>query len=137
MPACVSSRVCVRRGCHTGLAGVVGGAGVCASFFLGSDTSPGWAGVTDYAEIELEGTRLVLCHYPLRAWRGQGRGWWQLHGHSHGRLKPLTRQRDVGVDAHDFAPVRLAHLTARRRPAARGLRSGTRPQKKLTGKLRR
>jgi len=35
-----------------------------------------------------------------------------LHGHSHGRLKPQTRQRDVGVDAWDFRPVRLEQILA-------------------------
>jgi calcineurin-like phosphoesterase family protein len=66
---------------------------------------PGWASVQDYAEIELDGRHLVLCHYPLRAWNRQHRGAIQLHGHSHGRLKPLPRQIDVGVDACGFAPV--------------------------------
>jgi len=28
-----------------------------------------------------------------------------LHGHSHGRGKPLPRQADVGVDAWDFRPI--------------------------------
>ena len=36
-----------------------------------------------------------------------------LHGHSHGRLKPLTRQIDVGVDVWGFRPVDLAVLKAR------------------------
>ena len=40
-----------------------------------------------------------------------------LHGHSHGRLKPLAGQYDVGVDVHGFRPVRLAEITARRRSA--------------------
>ena len=71
----------------------------------------GWASVRDYAELELDGTRLMLCHYPLRAWNGQHRGALQLHGHSHGRLKPLTRQFDVGVDPHGYRPVTLAELT--------------------------
>jgi calcineurin-like phosphoesterase family protein len=39
-----------------------------------------------------------------------GRGWVNLHGHSHGRLKPLPRQFDVGVEAWDFRPVPLAQL---------------------------
>ena len=72
---------------------------------------PGWAAVRDYAELELDGRRLVLCHYPLRAWNGQHRGALQLHGHSHGRLKPLPRQFDVGVDAWGFRPVTLGELT--------------------------
>lgn len=82
---------------------------------------PQWASVADLAETVVDGRRLVLCHYPLRAWKDEGRGAWQLHGHSHGRLAPLARQRDVGVDAWDFRPVALPALTARRsRAAGRG-----------------
>jgi calcineurin-like phosphoesterase family protein len=76
---------------------------------------PEWASVQPYAEIEAEGRQLVLCHYAFRTWRNMGRGWLNLHGHSHGRLKPLPRQCDVGVDAWDFRPVTLAEITARRR----------------------
>ncbi len=77
----------------------------------------GWASVQPYAEITLEGTGLVLCHYAFRSWRNMHRGWLNLHGHSHGRLKPLPRQVDVGVDAWDFRPVTLAQIQARpRRP---------------------
>jgi len=70
----------------------------------------GWASVGDYAEIELDGRQLVLCHYPFRSWNGQHRGALNLHGHSHGRLKPMPRQFDVGVDVHDFAPILLDSL---------------------------
>jgi calcineurin-like phosphoesterase family protein len=75
---------------------------------------PGWAGVHDYAELVLDGRRLILCHYPLRAWNGQHRGAFQLHGHSHGRLKPLPRQVDVGADLWDFRPVSLAEALGAR-----------------------
>lgn len=73
----------------------------------------GWASVADYAELVVDGHRLVLCHYPFRTWNGQGRGTINLHGHSHGRLKPLPRQHDVGVDARAFRPVTLAELIGR------------------------
>jgi calcineurin-like phosphoesterase family protein len=76
---------------------------------------PGWASAVDYRELQLEGRRLVLCHYPLRAWNGQHRGAVNLHGHSHGRLAPMPRQIDVGVDVWDFRPVDLATALARRR----------------------
>jgi len=74
---------------------------------------PGWASVREFAELERDGRALVLCHYPLRSWNGQGKGAWNLHGHSHGRLKPLTRQFDVGVDARGYRPVGLGDLPAR------------------------
>jgi calcineurin-like phosphoesterase family protein len=28
----------------------------------------GWASIADYAELELDGRALVLCHYPFRSW---------------------------------------------------------------------
>jgi calcineurin-like phosphoesterase family protein len=74
---------------------------------------PGWASVWDYAELDLAGRRLVLCHYPLRAWNDQHRGSLDLHGHSHGRLKPLPRQVDVGVDAWEFRPIGLDEILAK------------------------
>ena len=72
--------------------------------------APGWASVQDYSEMEEEGRKLVLCHYPFRSWNGQHKGAIDLHGHSHGRLKPLPRQVDVGVDVWGWRPVRLAEL---------------------------
>jgi calcineurin-like phosphoesterase family protein len=80
----------------------------------------GWASVCAYAEVEAEGRFLVLCHYPFRSWNRQHRGAINLHGHSHGRLKPLPRQYDVGVDVWDYRPVRLSELLykASQRPMA-------------------
>ena len=78
-------------------------------------TLPHWASVSEFTELPEHG--LVLCHYALRHWRNQSRGWFNLHGHSHGRLSPLLRQRDVGVDCRSFAPVALDELKRpRRRP---------------------
>ena len=79
----------------------------------------GWSSVQPYAEIELAGTHLVLCHYPFRTWRNMNRGWRNLHGHSHGRLRPMPRQIDVGVDAWDFRPVTLAQIIGVHRAPAR------------------
>ncbi len=75
----------------------------------------GWASVGHYAEIEVDGVPLVLCHYPFRTWNGMYKGALDLHGHSHGALKPLTRQFDVGVDVWGFRPVTVAELLASRR----------------------
>ncbi|MEH3147216.1 MAG: metallophosphoesterase family protein [Methylobacterium frigidaeris] len=74
--------------------------------------APGWASVAHYAEIDVDESRLVLCHYAFRTWNRMGRGVIDLHGHSHGKLKPVPRQFDVGVDAWDFRPVTLATILA-------------------------
>lgn len=69
---------------------------------------PGWASVQPYHELEVDGVTLVLCHYAFRTWPGMAKRAWNLHGHSHGRLTPMTRQVDVGVDAWGFAPIGVA-----------------------------
>jgi calcineurin-like phosphoesterase family protein len=74
-----------------------------------------WESVQSYLEIEADGVSLVLCHYPFRSWRGMGKGSVNLHGHSHGRLKPQRRQFDVGVDVWDFRPVMLGEILHNRR----------------------
>lgn len=80
--------------------------------------SSAWATVQHYAEIETEGRHLILFHYPLRTWNKMGRGTINLHGHSHGWLKPLPRQYDVGVDAWEYRPVMLERILATRRRRA-------------------
>jgi calcineurin-like phosphoesterase family protein len=75
----------------------------------------GWESVQSYLEIEVDRVSLVLCHYPFRSWRGMGKGWVNLHGHSHGKLKPQSRQFDVGVDVWGFRPVMLDEILHNRR----------------------
>ena len=70
----------------------------------------GWRTIQPYAEMMIGETKLILCHYAFRTWRDMARGSINLHGHSHGRLKPLRRQFDVGVDAWDFRPVQLSEI---------------------------
>jgi calcineurin-like phosphoesterase family protein len=75
---------------------------------------PEWSSVQTYAEITVGTHRLVLCHYAFRTWNGMSKGALNLHGHSHGRLKPLPRQTDVGVDAWDFRPVAVRQMRGAR-----------------------
>jgi calcineurin-like phosphoesterase family protein len=81
----------------------------------------GWESVQAYAELMLDGQAVVMCHYAFRTWKNMGRGWIDLHGHSHGKLKPQTRQYDVGVDAWDYRPVTIETVlgTRRKRAAAK------------------
>jgi calcineurin-like phosphoesterase family protein len=71
---------------------------------------PSWFSTQAYAEVVVGDRRLVLCHYAFRTWNGMAKGALNLHGHSHGRLKPLPRQTDVGVDAWDFTPISLERM---------------------------
>ena len=80
----------------------------------GTVGAAGWDSTSDYVELGLDGSQLVLCHYPFRSWNGQHRGSINLHGHSHGRLKAMPRQYDVGVDPNCFAPVTIAQVIASR-----------------------
>ncbi|GLQ54856.1 metallophosphoesterase family protein [Devosia nitrariae] len=73
----------------------------------------GWSSVQHYAELTIEGRLFVLCHYPFRTWNKMGNGSINLHGHSHGRLKPMPRQFDVGVDAQGLRPVALEQAVTR------------------------
>jgi calcineurin-like phosphoesterase family protein len=76
----------------------------------------GWQSVQPYAEVTVDGANLVLCHYPFRTWRNMHKGWINLHGHSHGKLKPLPRQFDVGVDVWGFRPVMLYTIMGKETP---------------------
>jgi calcineurin-like phosphoesterase family protein len=83
----------------------------------GTLAAEGWTSVQHYAELNLDGTALVLCHYAFRTWKNMGRGWIDLHGHSHGKLGTQSRQYDVGVDVWDYRPVDLHTIRTTRRRA--------------------
>jgi calcineurin-like phosphoesterase family protein len=73
-------------------------------------SAKGWASVQLYAEMRIDDRHLILCHYAFRTWNQMGKKSINLHGHSHGRLKPMPRQFDVGVDAQDLHPVTIDKL---------------------------
>lgn len=66
----------------------------------------------DLAQIEIEGTKVTLCHYAMLTWNQSHRGAWQLHGHSHGSLPVdmTSLRQDVGVDVYDYRPVSFEEL---------------------------
>lgn len=58
---------------------------------------PMWQG--DLLDKKLEGTRVVLCHYPLESWAARSHGTLHFHGHSHGASREVVGRLDVGVDS--------------------------------------
>lgn len=61
-------------------------------------------------EKKIEDEHVVVCHYAMRVWPRSHFNSWQLYGHSHGRLDPVGKQWDVGVDNNNYHPVSFEEL---------------------------
>lgn len=75
----------------------------------------GFASVSDYSEVTVDGQLIVLCHYAFRVWRKSHHGSWHLYGHSHGSLPddPHSLSFDVGVDCWDYTPISIHQVKER------------------------
>lgn len=58
----------------------------------------------------IEGHLVVVCHYAMRTWECSHYNSWQLYGHSHGRLGPVGKQWDIGVDNNNYYPVSFEEI---------------------------
>lgn len=56
-------------------------------------------------ETKLNGHFIVVCHYCMRVWARSHYNSWHLYGHSHGRLEPIGKSWDIGVDNNNFYPL--------------------------------
>jgi len=80
-------------------------------FLIGSHDS--WLKGSNHPYIwekMIEGVYIVVCHYAMRVWPRSHYGSWQLYGHSHGKLQPVGKQYDIGVDNNNFYPVSFEQL---------------------------
>ena len=69
--------------------------------------------IKDYHEMTLlDGTKVVMSHYPFLVWNKAHYGSWMLHGHSHGSLKETDSKRmDVGIDTNpDYCPYSFEEI---------------------------
>lgn len=64
----------------------------------------------DMMEFNIEGQHIVACHYAMRVWNRSHFNSFQIFGHSHGKLPPIGKQWDVGVDNNKFFPVSFDQL---------------------------
>lgn len=48
---------------------------------------------------------VMVCHYAMRTWECSHYNSFQLFAHSHGRLEPVGKQYDIGVDNNNYFPV--------------------------------
>lgn len=72
-----------------------------------------WSSVHDLLEISLDGYKIVLCHYPMAAWNGSGKGSLMLFGHMHNSMLGNTQSLDVGVDCWNCTPTTLPNILNR------------------------
>ena len=102
----------------TRIAEIVGSLNGVKHLIIGNNDGPGtlalqaWASVGHYAEIDVDGRQLVLCHYAFRTWNGIGRGRTQP-------TRPFARQARAGP-----APVRCRGRRSCLRPGATRRNSG-------------
>ena len=56
--------------------------------------------------------KVVLFHYPIEQWDGYYRGFYHLHGHTHGdsSLKKIPRRYEVSVEVTGYEPMTLQEL---------------------------
>lgn len=62
----------------------------------------GFDWVKDYHSCKINGQYVVMSHFPMLKWDGDGTGAYMLHGHCHGNLDSVnkgTKRLDVGIDA--------------------------------------
>jgi calcineurin-like phosphoesterase family protein len=96
-----------------------------ASFFEGGDQrarfrrvyeDAGWEIMPEQLEHQIDGHRVVVCHFPYtgdslpgrdryQAHRPVDRGLPIIHGHVHADFAERGRQFNVGVDVRGYAPV--------------------------------
>lgn len=69
--------------------------------------------VQHYLEIDDEGQKVILFHYPIQNWNGKNHGSVHLYGHVHSKEELQLKEKNafnVGVDVNDFMPMTLKGL---------------------------
>ena len=59
---------------------------------------------------KIEDLYVVICHYAMRVWARSHYNSILLFGHSHGKLEPIGKQLDIGVDLHNFYPYSFEEI---------------------------
>lgn len=69
--------------------------------------------VGHYLELEVDGLKLVLSHYPIASWNGLHRGSIHLFGHCHLPSEYKIREgrsMDIGFDGNDMMPYSMKSI---------------------------
>ena len=80
-----------------------------------------FAGVYRQLELEIDGVRCWMSHYPHGNWPRRKEGVIHLHGHSHGWSERILKGRfDVGCMLWDYRPVSISTILNSREGAEEG-----------------
>ena len=73
--------------------------------------------VEQIADINDEGRRVILCHYPMAEWNGFFRGSWHVYGHIHNRkndayqvMSKMDHALNAGCMINNYMPVSFNEL---------------------------
>jgi len=61
-------------------------------------------------EKTIDKQKIVVCHYAMRTWAASHYNSYMLFGHSHGKLEPIGKQWDIGVDNNNFYPLSFEEI---------------------------
>lgn len=76
--------------------------------WIGPTSSTFFEWIKDYAEITIDGQKIVMFHFPILEWNRMHHGAFHLYGHVHGGLQVPGRAMDVGIDArHEQRDMKL------------------------------
>jgi calcineurin-like phosphoesterase family protein len=67
----------------------------------------------DYAEFQINGRHVVVCHYPIASWNHLSKGGWMIHGHCHMNLEddPGLMRLDASWDRKN-GPIEWSEIEA-------------------------
>lgn len=63
--------------------------------------------ITKYKTLTFKGHFIVIFHWCIRSWQQSHWGSYHIYAHSHGRLPPIGKSHDCGVDNNNFTPLNL------------------------------
>lgn len=65
-------------------------------------------------ELKTNGTRIIMCHYPLATWNLRHQDSIHVHGHVHNNFpkyrKDTGRRINISVEHWDYAPIALEEI---------------------------
>ena len=69
--------------------------------------SMGHKGFVDFLRIKEAKQEISLFHWCIRTWPKSHYGSYHAFGHSHGKLEPIGKSWDVGVDNNNYKPLSI------------------------------